>query len=141
MVDVHDRRTRSRNMAAIRSTDTRPEKTLRTELFRAGLRYRLHVSDLPGRPDLVFARHKAVVFVHGCFFHAHDCRYFKWPATNVAFWKTKIEGNRARDVRNVEALRAEGWRIFVVWECELRQKEREKRIRALAAAIRRPVRN
>jgi DNA mismatch endonuclease, patch repair protein len=133
MADVHDRATRSRNMAAVRSKNTKPEITVRRALFREGLRFRLHARELPGRPDLVLPRHRSVVFVHGCFFHAHTCRFFKWPSSNAAFWRTKIEGNRARDHKNASQLKKMGWRVFTVWECHVGD---EPALRRLAAAIR-----
>lgn len=120
MTDVVDAGTRSRMMAGIRSANTRPERVLRCDLHRRGLRYRLHVRGLPGRPDMVFPRWRAALFVHGCFWHGHGCALFKWPKSNEAFWRTKIEGNRARDARNADALKAAGWRVGVVWECALR---------------------
>lgn len=133
MTDVHDRATRSRNMAAVRSKNTRPEIFVRRALFREGLRFRLHAAELPGRPDLVFPKHRAVVFVHGCFFHAHTCSFFKWPKSNTTFWRTKILGNRARDARNARILKKMGWRVFTVWECSVRDKAPLHR---LARAIR-----
>jgi DNA mismatch endonuclease (patch repair protein) len=120
MADVVDAATRSRMMAGIRGTDTKPELALRRGLHRRGFRYRLHARDLPGRPDMVFPRWRAALFVHGCFWHGHGCALFKWPKSNEAFWRTKIEGNRARDARKTDALKAAGWRVGAVWECVLR---------------------
>ena len=120
MADVVDTATRSRMMAGIRGADTRPELVLRRELHRRGFRYRLHVRGLPGRPDMVFPRWRAALFVHGCFWHGHGCTLFRWPKNNEAFWRTKIEGNRARDTRKADALRQAGWRVGSVWECALR---------------------
>ena len=107
-------------MAGIRSKDTQPELLLRRALHRSGFRYRLHVGDLPGRPDLVFPKYRAVLFAHGCFWHGHGCHLFKWPATRTRFWRDKINGNRANDVRTSTALTGCGWRVGVVWECALR---------------------
>ncbi|MFN3590955.1 MAG: very short patch repair endonuclease [Thermaurantiacus sp.] len=107
-------------MAGIRGSDTRPELTLRRALHARGLRYRLHDRRLPGTPDLVLPRWRAVIFVHGCFWHGHGCRLFKWPATRSEWWREKIKANIARDIRNTAALGAAGWRVFTVWECELR---------------------
>lgn len=107
-------------MSAIRGRDTRPELFLRKSLHRRGFRYRLHGRDLPGRPDLVFPRYRAVLFAHGCFWHMHDCHLFRWPSTRQEFWKTKLEANRSRDDRNLAALARDGWRIGVVWECSLK---------------------
>lgn len=119
MVDVVDRATRSRMMSGIRGRDTKPEKLVRSFLHRAGLRFRLHAS-LPGKPDLVFPKHRAVVFVHGCFWHRHaGCRYAATPSSNAEFWQAKFDANVARDNRVARQLRKEGWRVFVVWECRL----------------------
>ena len=118
-MDVVDRATRSRMMSGIRGRDTKPEKLVRSFLHRAGLRFRLHAS-LPGKPDLVFPKHHAVVFVHGCFWHRHaGCRYATMPTTNAAFWQAKFDANVARDNRVTRQLRKEGWRVYVAWECRL----------------------
>ncbi len=122
MADVVDDATRSRMMAGIRAANTRPELLLRKALFRLGLRYRLHGRGLPGKPDLVFPRWQAVVFVHGCFWHLHGCELFRWPATRREFWRKKLEGNRARDRRNTDSLLAAGWRVLTVWECAFKRK-------------------
>lgn len=118
--DIVDQATRSRMMAAIRSKDTRPEKLLRSGLHRLGFRFRLHRRNLPGKPDIVLPRWRAVVFVHGCFWHGHDCPLFRWPATREAFWRDKIERNRARDLVTTSRLAGEGWRVLTVWECALK---------------------
>lgn len=111
---------RSERMSRIRSKDTRPELLLRKALHRLGLRYRLHGTGLPGKPDLVFPRYKAVVFVHGCFWHHHtDCKIATTPKSNTTFWLEKFEKNVARDTRVASELEALGWRVFIVWECEL----------------------
>ena len=108
-------------MSRIRGRDTAPEMRVRHILHAAGLRYRLHGKSLPGKPDLVFARRKAVVFVHGCFWHMHRCKYGKpAPATNQDFWAEKRRSNRDRDRRNRATLEADGWRVFEIWECETR---------------------
>jgi DNA mismatch endonuclease (patch repair protein) len=113
---------RSRMMSSIRGKNTWPERTLRTILFAKGFRYRLHVKKLPGIPDIVFPKHRAVVFVHGCFWHRHEgCRYTTTPRTNEKFWMQKFEGNVDRDRRHAEALHSLGWRVAVVWECALKQ--------------------
>lgn len=119
-MDVHSPEQRSRNMSRIRGRDTKPEMLLRRGLHISGLRFRLQPKHLPGRPDLVFPRHRAVVLVHGCFWHGHNCPMFKAPATRPEFWAAKIAGNRARDLRTSEALRASGWRVLTVWECAIR---------------------
>jgi DNA mismatch endonuclease (patch repair protein) len=134
MVDIVDRATRSRMMAGIRGKDTKPERVVRTWLHRRGLRFRLHNRKLAGRPDLVFARHRVVLFVHGCFWHQHPgCRFAYTPTSNRAFWAEKLGGNVERDRRNAAALEAAGWRVLTVWECETRGSARLDR---LAAEIR-----
>ncbi|WP_175047442.1 very short patch repair endonuclease [Burkholderia lata] len=120
MADITDVATRSRMMSGIRCKNTKPELVVRKALYARGLRYRLHVRSLPGRPDLVFPRHKAVVFVHGCFWHQHNCALFKMPSSRTEFWKEKLERNRERDREHVAKLLQDGWRVGVVWECSLR---------------------
>ncbi|WP_332777434.1 very short patch repair endonuclease [Polaromonas sp.] len=113
---------RSRMMSSIRGKNTWPERMLRSFLFARGFRYRLHVRNLPGSPDLVFPKHRAVIFVHGCFWHRHEgCRYTTTPKANSEFWKQKFQGNVDRDARHAAMLRDLGWRVAVVWECSLRQ--------------------
>jgi DNA mismatch endonuclease, patch repair protein len=120
MTDVVSPEVRSRMMSGIRGKDTAPELTLRRALFAAGFRFRLHVRKMPGRPDIVLPRYRAVVFVHGCFWHQHTgCRYATTPGSNAAFWQRKFAENRARDEKAVAALIATGWRVLTVWECEL----------------------
>ena len=111
-------------MAGIRGTDTKPEMIIRRGLHALGWRYRLHVRGLPGKPDLVFPGRRAVIFVHGCFWHGHDCALFRWPATREEFWRAKISGNVARDARSRQQLLNMGWRVLDVWECTLRGKGR-----------------
>ena len=120
MTDVLTPEQRQLNMSRIRGKHTKPEMLLRQGLHARGLRYRLHVKELPGRPDLVLPRYHAAIFVHGCFWHGHDCPLFKLPATRREFWETKIQNNRARDVRDAEGLAIAGWRVLVIWECALR---------------------
>jgi DNA mismatch endonuclease, patch repair protein len=123
-MDVHSRATRSRNMAAIRSVNTKPEMRVRSALHALGYRFRLHRKDLPGRPDIVLPRLRTVIFVHGCFWHCHRCKYGSVvPATRADFWAAKRQGNVARDRRNRSALRRAGWRVCVLWECEVRTAE------------------
>jgi DNA mismatch endonuclease (patch repair protein) len=110
---------RSKMMAAVRGKNTRPEHTVRTALFSAGYRYRLHRRDLPGAPDIVLPRFRTAVFVHGCFWHGHDCRRGGRPVSNVEFWNKKLDGNIARDQQNHAALRAAGWHVEVIWQCSL----------------------
>lgn len=118
-MDIVDPATRSRMMSSVGQRNTKPELELRRALHRSGLRYRLHDKRLPGRPDLVFPRFRAVIFVHGCFWHAHECRLSKVPATRAEFWEMKFSNNRQRDARVLEALRKHGWRTAVVWQCAL----------------------
>ena len=122
--DIVTPEVRSRIMSAIRGKDTKPELMVRSALHRAGYRFRIHRKDLPGRPDLVFPRHGAVLFVHGCFWHGHNCHLFRWPATRKAFWKTKIGENQARDERHRVALLDAGWRVATIWGCALDGKNR-----------------
>ena len=118
-MDIVSRETRSRMMASIGATNTRPGLRVRSYLHRAGLRFRLHGKALPGTPDLVFPKHKAVLFVHGCFWHRHGgCRLATTPATRPEFWAAKFASNVARDKRQAELLRAKGWRVLTVFECE-----------------------
>ncbi|MGE0409374.1 MAG: very short patch repair endonuclease [Amphiplicatus sp.] len=132
--DVFSPEKRAEVMRAVKSADTKPEIALRKALFAKGLRYRLHAADLPGRPDLVFPRRRAVLFVNGCFWHGHDCpRGARIPKTNRAYWTAKIARNVARDKKNAETLAALGWRVFTVWECGL--KDVETAARRLAKAI------
>ncbi|MFW2829490.1 very short patch repair endonuclease [Sphingomonas sp. ID0503] len=125
MADTVDAATRSRMMSGIRARDTKIELAIRKALFARGYRYRTDVRRLPGRPDIVLPRWKAVILVHGCFWHAHDCGLCRIPATRPEFWKAKLEGNSERDRRNEAALMDAGWRIATVWECALRSKGSE----------------
>ena len=111
-------------MSRIRGKDTKPEMILRRGLHGRGLRYRLHGADMPGKPDMVFPRHRSVVFVHGCFWHGHGCSLFRWPKTRATFWRTKINRNIVRDRSSLAELKADGWRALVVWECALRGRHR-----------------
>ena len=127
MVDVVDAETRSRMMSGIRGKDTKPELTVRRYLHSRGLRYRLNVKDLPGKPDLVFPKYGVAVFVHGCFWHRHSgCRYATIPSSNKEFWQAKFDGNVQRDKINARRLRALGWRVLVAWECGLDESSLDK---------------
>ena len=122
MADVLTPEQRSFNMSRIRNRDTRPEIIVRSMVHRLGYRYRLHKKDLPGKPDIVLVRHRKIIDVHGCFFHMHKCPYGSVvPVTNAKFWKTKRLSNVKRDRRNLRALRRQGWRVLIVWECETRK--------------------
>jgi len=120
MTDVHSPEVRSRNMRSIRSANTKPEIFVRKALHAAGLRYRLGGGGLPGRPDIVLPRYRTAIFVHGCFWHGHDCKYFKLPHTRRDFWQNKIGANQQRD-QTVSGLLLElGWSVIVIWECATR---------------------
>lgn len=114
---------RSRNMRAVRSRDTKPELAVRRLLHRLGYRFRLRRTDLPGTPDLVLPRFKLAVFVHGCFWHRHDCKRGTIPKTRAAFWEAKLSANAERDARVIKALEELGWRSLVIWECEIRSSD------------------
>lgn len=137
MPDVFDPPTRSAVMRRVKGRDTGPELRVRKILTGLGARYRLHRADLPGRPDIVLPGRRLAVFVHGCFWHGHDCaRGSRVPQARRDYWTAKIAGNRARDARNAEALAANGWRVETVWECELKARALpalEARLRALLA--------
>lgn len=124
MADIVDKQTRSRMMAGIKGKDTKPELVLRRALHARGFRYRLHSKTVPGRPDLVFPKHHAIVFVHGCFWHRHEgCRYTTTPSTRPEFWQAKFDANVARDRSVHDQLLDAGWRVATVWECALRRPE------------------
>jgi DNA mismatch endonuclease (patch repair protein) len=125
MVDVHTKEQRSFNMSRIRSKNTRPEIIVRSMVHQMGYRYALHRKDLPGHPDMVLTKYHKIIFVHGCFWHMHKCRYGKVkPATNTKFWQSKREGNVARDKRNLRKLRNNGWQVLIIWECQTRKSEK-----------------
>jgi len=133
MTDVFDTAKRSAVMARVKSRDTKPEKRLRRILTDLGARYRLHRKDLPGSPDLVMAGRRLAIFVHGCFWHGHDCpRGARVPKANRDYWLAKVGRNQARDVRNLADLAAAGWRVETVWECEMKD---EKALRIRLAAL------
>lgn len=113
---------RSRTMRAVKARDTEPELIVRRMIFAMGFRYRLHRKDLPGRPDIALVARRKVIFVHGCFWHGHDCsRGARIPKSNTDYWTKKINANRARDAKNISALKSNNWKTLVVWECELRK--------------------
>lgn len=125
MTDVHTKEQRSFNMSRIRNKNTRPEIIVRSLVHSMGYRYSLHRKDLPGHPDMVLTRHHKIIFVHGCFWHMHRCRYGRVvPKTNKKFWKIKREGNVDRDKRNLRKLRKEGWKVLVIWECHTRNTKK-----------------
>ncbi|MDT0633641.1 very short patch repair endonuclease [Spectribacter hydrogenoxidans] len=133
MNDIVNKPTRSRMMARVGSKNTKPELALRRLLHKRGFRYRLHGSELPGRPDLVFVKYGAVVFVHGCFWHRHPgCKHASSPSTRSEFWQSKFRENIERDARNLSKLRRAGWRIAVVWACALENPRLERSAEKLA---------
>ena len=120
-MDVHDKKTRSFNMSRIKGKNTKPEELVRKYLFSQGFRYRKNVRTLPGSPDIVLPKYKTAIFVNGCFWHGHvGCKYFVWPENNAEFWHIKITTNIERDSRNIKLLEQAGWKVLVVWECELK---------------------
>lgn len=120
MTDTLSPKERSKRMSLIRGKDSSPELKLRRLVHGMGFRYRLHVKDLPGKPDLVFPSRRAVIFMHGCFWHRHPgCKLARMPKSKLDFWRPKLEGNRERDLQNQEMLKKSGWRVLVIWECEM----------------------
>ncbi|MCI9420877.1 very short patch repair endonuclease [Lachnospiraceae bacterium 48-42] len=122
MADTHSKEVRSKNMSHIRSTNSKPEETVRKYLFSKGLRYRKNVRRLPGCPDIVLPKYRTVIFVNGCFWHKHDCGRFVWPSSNEEYWHQKISRNIERDAENQKLLMEQGWRVLVIWECQLKKK-------------------
>ncbi len=137
MADIKSPEARSYNMSKIRGKDTKPELIVRKFLFKNGFRYRIHNEKLPGKPDMALPRYKTVIFVNGCFWHAHEgCKDFVWPRSNEAFWKEKIKSNVARDNANYEKLRSQGWNVIICWECQLKNKSvRESTLLSIADSI------
>ena len=127
---------RHANMASIRSKNTKPEMVVRRWLWSRGFRYRLNSPRLPGHPDLVLRKYRTCVFVNGCFWHGHQgCRYFVVPKTNTEFWMNKIDANRARDQKKISELEAMGWRVIVIWECELKQGKQDDTLRRIVKML------
>jgi DNA mismatch endonuclease (patch repair protein) len=122
-------------MSRIRSTNSKPEEVVRKYLFSQGFRYRKNDKRYPGKPDIVLPKYKTVIFVHGCFWHMHDCGRFVWPSSNVEYWEKKIYRNVDRDKEHTEKLQADGWKVLTVWECELKKKVCEQRLSALVKEI------
>lgn len=135
MADNHTKEIRSMNMSHIRSTNSKPEEIVRKYLFSKGFRYRKNVKKLPGCPDIVLSKYQTVIFVNGCFWHKHDCPRFVWPSSNQDYWRPKILRNVERDQLNRQELEARGWRVIVVWECELKKKVRDTRLSEIEAEI------
>ncbi|PVV83507.1 very short patch repair endonuclease [Dehalogenimonas alkenigignens] len=117
MPDIVTAEKRSLMMSGIHNRDTQPELWIRKAIFSRGFRYRLHSRSIPGKPDIVLPKYKAVIFAHGCFWHGHKCLLFRWPSSHIDFWKEKIERNRKRDLEILHKLKLTGWRVLVVWEC------------------------
>lgn len=136
-MDVHSKETRSYNMSRIKSSSTKPEEIVCKYLFSKGFRYRKNDKRYPGKPDIVLPKYKTVIFINGCFWHGHkDCRYFVVPKTNTDFWLNKINHNIERDKKQINQLKAKGWNVIVVWECQLRNKTMSERLEALENEIR-----
>ena len=135
MADNHTQEVRSRNMSHIRSTNTKPEEKVRKYLFSKGFRYRKNVKTLPGKPDIVLPKYHTLIFVHGCFWHKHNCGRFVWPASNTEYWTQKINRNLERDKENYKKLTETGWKVLAVWECELKKDVREARLMRLIKDI------
>lgn len=123
MTDIFSKKQRGLNMSQIRSKDTKPELKVRKWLFNKRLRYRLHYK-IPGKPDIVFPSKNTAIFVNGCFWHQHGCKYSKLPQTNVSFWKKKLENNHLRDCINLEKLSNLKWRVIVIWQCQINTKRK-----------------
>ena len=126
MTDIVDIETRSRMMSGIKGRNTAPEIIIRRALHSRGFRFRIHSNSLPGKPDLLLPKYRAAIFIHGCFWHGHDCRYFKLPQTRTEFWREKIQKNRTRDACQINKIETAGWRVLVVWECAVRWMNRQK---------------
>lgn len=139
MADVHTPEQRSYNMSRIRGKNTRPEELVRRYLFAQGFRYRKNDARFPGKPDIVLPKYKTVIFVNGCFWHAHEgCKYFVWPKSNVDFWKRKINGNIQRDLCNNQLLSEQGWNVIVIWECQLKKSTFDETMQHLVGQIKNP---
>ena len=136
MADIKSKEARSYNMSQIKGKNTKPEEIVRKYLFAQGFRYRKNDKRFPGSPDIVLPKYKTVIFVNGCFWHGHNgCRYFIWPQNNADFWKNKITRNIERDMLNYDKLKASGWKVIVVWECDLKPQKRADRLLQLCKEI------
>ncbi len=128
-MDVHSKEIRSYNMSKVKNKGTKPEECVRKFLFSKGFRYRKNIKSLPGCPDIVMAKYKTVIFVNGCFWHVHEgCPKFSWPLNNKDFWREKLTNNKKRDLKNITELKSQGWRVIIIWECELKPFIKEKRL-------------
>ena len=136
-MDVHNKETRSYNMSRIKGRKTKPEEIIAKYLFSQGFRYRRNVKKLPGTPDIVLKKYKTVIFVNGCFWHMHEgCKYFVWPKDNSEFWKNKLLANKERAEKEKKEIEELGWKVIVVWECQLKKAERERTLNWLIEKIR-----
>ena len=135
-MDIWDKDKRSEIMKSVHCKNTKPEILVRKFLFANGFRYRNNVKTLPGSPDIVLPKYKTIIFINGCFWHVHEgCKYFKWPESNVEFWKNKLTENRRRDVVKIQALKELDWKVIVVWECELKGDNQTTRLNKLYLEI------
>jgi DNA mismatch endonuclease (patch repair protein) len=135
-MDVHEPEVRSFNMSQIKGKNTKPEMLVRKFLFSKGFRYRLHVKNLPGKPDIVLPKYKTVIFVHGCFWHGHqECKYFVVPKTRTDWWLTKINSNKRNDEKALSSLTKENWRVITLWECDLKPTKAQQTLKLLAQAF------
>lgn len=135
MADNHTKEQRSYNMSRIRSKNNAPEEKVRKFLFSKGFRYRKNDKNLPGCPDIVLPKYKTIIFVNGCFWHKHNCKRFVWPSSNEEYWKKKILRNVERDEINIKELKELGWKVLVVWECELKKATIDERLKMLVSEI------
>jgi len=136
MTDVHSKETRSYNMSRIKGKDTKPELLVRRFLHKNGFRYRIHVKNLPGKPDIVLPKYKTVIFVQGCFWHGHEgCKYYVVPKTRTEWWSDKINGNITKDKSARELLIAQGWKVIEIWECGLKKKTQDDSLHSLLTDI------
>ncbi len=136
MPDVHSIKTRSYNMSQIKWKNTKPEIVVRKHLFSKGFRFRINDKRYPGHPDILLPKYKKAIFINGCFWHAHEgCKYFVWPKNNEEFWREKLLSNIARDSVNYEKLTGLGWKVIIIWECELRKDKLGKRLCQLVQEI------
>jgi len=136
MVDVHNKDTRSYNMSQIKGKNSKPELIVRKYLFSQGLRYRVHVSSLPGKPDIVLRKYNTVIFIHGCFWHRHkNCPYCSTPKSNQQFWQDKFKRTIDNDVKHQKELKKSGWNLIIIWECELNKTSKEKKLVQLFKSI------
>ena len=136
-MDVHDKKTRSYNMSRIKGKNTKPEELVAKYLFAHGFRYRRNVKKLPGSPDIVIRKYRTVIFVNGCFWHMHGCKFFVWPKDNADFWRSKLSANSERDKREYDELRNLGWNVIVIWECQLKKTNAEETLKQTVASLER----